>query len=59
VEDNSDFDFDSDADSLYIEGSNSDVLFSEHSDASESSENNGDSDLLNPVGILTMRIIQV
>jgi len=29
VEDNSDFD----ADSLYIEGSNSDILFSEHSDA--------------------------
>jgi len=40
VEDNSDFD--SDADSLYIEGSNSDVLFSEHSDAS--SETNGDFD---------------
>ena len=46
VEDNSDFD--SDADSLYIEGSNCDILFSEHSDAF--SENNGDSDLLDPVG---------
>jgi len=43
VEDNSDFD--SDADSLYIEGSNSDILFSD-----ASSENNGDSDLLDPVG---------
>ena len=46
MEDNCDFD--SDTGSLYIEGSNPDILFSEHGDVSL--ENNGDSDLLDPVG---------